>query len=256
MNVSFCTTEESVQKKLTSPLFTGFRIINTDLVTVFRKQSTIKMDKMYALGFTILERSKLHMFQCFYEIFQPYFGVDNVSMLFSDTDSLAMKVKTPNLDAALLGLKKHFDFSNYPEDHHLFDNAKKNQTGYFKDELASNTFSQFVGLRSKAYCMQIKCRKTDELQTHNKCKGISKSYRKKIHFKSYLKCIKDIAKIECNMRSIQSKNHMLKTINLRKIAVSSFDDKRYLFWCGIHSVGYGSSQIRDNKYCPFCQNEK
>jgi len=49
------------------------------------------------------------------------------------------------------------DYSNYKEDHPLYDTSKKSQLGYFKDELDSDSKCvEFVGLRSKCYALKIK----------------------------------------------------------------------------------------------------
>jgi hypothetical protein len=50
--------------------------------------------------------------------------------------------------------------------------------------------------------------------------------------------------------SIRSKKHKIKTITQKKKALSYFDSKRWLFDCGVHSVPYGSKNIR--KYYNTC----
>lgn len=95
---------------------------------------------------------------------------------------------------------------------------------YFKDELQGNTLEQFVGLRSKAYAMQIRTKHGQKVKI--KCKGIAKSYRDRIEFEKYLSCITHTAKIKSQVRTIRARNHLLKIIHQNKTAVSSFDDKR------------------------------
>ena len=41
-----------------------------------------------------------------------------------------------------------------------------------------------------------------------------------------------------NMKRIQSKLHKIETYDIRKISLSSFDDKRYILNHGIHSFAY------------------
>ena len=40
------------------------------------------------------------------------------------------------------------------------------------------------------------------------------------------------------MKRIQSKLHKIETYDIRKISLSSFDDKRYILNHGIHSFAY------------------
>jgi hypothetical protein len=54
-------------------------------------------------------------------------------------------------------MSSYMDYSNYKEDHPLYDTSKKSQLGYFKDELDSDSKCvEFVGLRSKCYALKIK----------------------------------------------------------------------------------------------------
>ena len=42
------------------------------------KQNEVHMDKPIYLGFSVLELSKLLMYETYYDILQPYFGQDNL----------------------------------------------------------------------------------------------------------------------------------------------------------------------------------
>ena len=63
----------------------------------------------------------------------------------------------------MYNLRNHFDFSNYPKDHPLFDVSKKKIPGYFKDELSGEEMLEFVALRSKMY--SYKTKGTEEKKT-------------------------------------------------------------------------------------------
>jgi hypothetical protein len=66
-------------------------------------------------------------------------------------------------------LKEHFHFSNYPEDHPLYDKSKEKVPGLFKDELAGEEMIEFIALRSKMYAYRTKEKEAKKL------KGISKN---------------------------------------------------------------------------------
>jgi hypothetical protein len=124
-----------------------------------------------------------------------------------------------------------------------------------KDELAGNTLQRYVGIRSKAYVIEVQTPKGKE--TKVKCKGIVKAYRNRIQFEKFLACISHTARIKSKMRTIRSRNNILKIIQQNKTAVSSFDDKRYLCGSGIHSLAFGSTFIhRANNFCQYCPNAK
>ena len=43
------------------------------------------MDKPIYLGFSVLELSKLHMYETYYDILQPYFGEENLQLHYMDS---------------------------------------------------------------------------------------------------------------------------------------------------------------------------
>ena len=49
------------------------------------KQNEILMDKPIYLGFAVLELSKLHMYETYYDKLQPYFGEKNNQCLYMDS---------------------------------------------------------------------------------------------------------------------------------------------------------------------------
>ncbi len=91
--MNICTNAKSAEKFISSPSFIGMRIIDENTMIVFRRQNYVKLNKMYAVGFSILEHSKRHMYQAYYDIFQPHFmqweeGEEKIGseVVFSDTD--------------------------------------------------------------------------------------------------------------------------------------------------------------------------
>ena len=76
------------------------------------KQNEILFDKPLYLGFSVLELSKLHMYETFYETLQPYFGEKNIQLHYMDTDSFVLSLNTKNIIQDLYNLKDNFDFSN------------------------------------------------------------------------------------------------------------------------------------------------
>ena len=60
---------------------------------VFRRNEAL-MDKPIYLGFAVLELSKLHMYETYYDKLQPYFGEKNLHIYYMDTDSFILGVNT------------------------------------------------------------------------------------------------------------------------------------------------------------------
>lgn len=254
LNVSLSTTPQKTSTIITQPGFSNFKIISENLVAVFTKQTPILMNKAYPVGFTILDRSKEYVFQQFYEVIRPNLTNCSVIVIMSDTDSLCLQIKSREKNADHLAkLKKYLDFSNYKSNHMNYSLENANKLGFWKDELQGAKMTEFVGLRSKTYAF---CVDNNKEKFHSKCKGISKGYKKNLHFSAFKKCISKISSKSVNQFRIQAKNHVVNTVQIKKVCFTSFDDKRYILNCGIHSVPYGSKYIQTNerkKKCVFCK---
>ena len=101
-------------------------------MAVNKKLAIIELKKPLAVGFPILELSKLFMYRSYYDTIQQHFGEENVSLCFSDTDSFLLKVRCNNLEREMKKLEHMFDFSKYPQQHPLFDDGKANQLFLFQ----------------------------------------------------------------------------------------------------------------------------
>ena len=61
------------------------------------KQNEFLMDKSIWLGFTVLELSKLHLYETSYDIFQPYFGQANIQLHYINTDAFVLSLNTKDI---------------------------------------------------------------------------------------------------------------------------------------------------------------
>ena len=171
------------------------------------------MDKPIYLGFSVLELSKLLMYETYYDKLQPYFGQENTQLQYMDTDSFVLSVDTKVIIKYLKNLQDIFDFSNPDENHELFSKKNKKVIGKFKIEIPKNIWiDEFICLRSKCYA--FKCGDDSK----NKFKGFSKSQSKNIKFEEYKKCLdgKEYQR-ECNNYIIRSINHDMHLQEVKKI---------------------------------------
>ena len=83
------------------------------------------MDKAIYVGFTILELSKLHMYETYYDTLQPYFGQENLQLHYIDTDGMILSMKTKDIIKDLKNLEEIFDFSNLDKNHELYSEKNK-----------------------------------------------------------------------------------------------------------------------------------
>ena len=181
------------QSKLT---FNGIQKSYENYDSYTFKKNEVVMDKAIYNGFSILELSKLHMYETYYDTLQPYFGQENLQLHYIDTDGMFLSMKTKDIIKDLKNLEDIFDFSNLDKNHELYSERNKKIIGKFKIETPKNIWiDKFVCFRSKAYSFKCKDNKEDK----NKIKELSKSQSKHIKFEEYYNCLfgKEYQK-ECN----------------------------------------------------------
>lgn len=113
-----------------------------------------------------------------------------------------------------------YDTSDYSADNvYKIPQVNKKIPGLFKDELNGHVMTDFVGLRSKMYCV-----KASGIEKKKKAKGIKKYVlNKKIKFQDYIDCIKNNCAIVKEQNTFRSKNHIVYSIRQSKVALSPFD---------------------------------
>ena len=209
------------QRKLT---FNGICKSFSNCDSYLEKKHEIIMDKPIYLGFAILELSKLHMYETYYDTLQPYLGQENLQSHYMDCDSFILSLKSQHIIKDLKSLEDTFDFSNIDENHELYSKKNKKVLGKFKIETPKIIFiDEFVALRSKMYAFKCKDKEEDK----NKLKGISKSQSKNIKFEEYAKSLNgEKFENECVNYILKSSNHNIYMQGIKKTTLSIFDDKR------------------------------
>ena len=178
------------------------------------------MDEPIYLGFAILELSKLHVYETYYDTLQPYFRQENIQLHYMDCDSFVLSIKSENIIKELKNLEDMFDFSNIDENHELYSEKNKKVLGKFKIETPKNIFiDEFIALRSKMYAFKCKDKEEDK----NKLKGISKSQSKNIKLVEYKICLDgEELENECVNYILKSINHDVYMQGIKKMTLSFF----------------------------------
>ena len=251
MTTKIVQNDQDVDKYVATSNFSSFTIINEFIVALHSKPKSVTLNKGYAVGFTILEFAKFIMYSLLYKIILP--NCPNYKILMHDTDSFLASIKGMSSEEFHSKLQNNFDFSKYPTEHPLFSTEHKNHLFLLKDELeGKKKIEEFIGLRSKCYSYRTST--NNKISESKICKGIKKNVIKKdLTFSMYKQCLKNEQLFRAEIVNIQSKNHLVQTIKQKKIALSSFDSKRYLLDCGTHSYAVGHWRTKAlNNICPIC----
>jgi len=140
--------------------------------------------------------------------------------------------------------REGFDLSNYNKNFitstgiilHTNDNAKI--VGKMKDETAGNPIREIVALKAKMYSYI-----TDESKMV--AKGVKKSYIKKhVTHALYKQTLQNKTITRAKFMTIGSKQHSLHTMEIDKVCLSAFDDKRYILPDGIRTLAHGHYSIK------------
>ena len=199
-NAVFSKTKETVRKhrdiklvkmdckrnKLVSePNYHTMKLITENLSIIEMKKVKVKMNKPIYLGLSILEISKIIIYEFWYDYMKRKYG-DMVMLCYTDTDSLVMTIKTKDFYKDIAqDVHERFDTSNYSVDRPLLKGKNKKVIGLMKDELGGGIITEFVALRPKTYSYM-----TDEFIEIKKAKGAKKCMIKKmLKFEDYKKCL-------------------------------------------------------------------
>ena len=188
-----------------------------------------------SVGVSVLDLSKLHMYGFYYEVLKPRYG-DNLKLLYTDTDSLIVDIKTDDVyaDFGAPDMKDHFDFSEYPKDHPNYDPTNAKVLGKFKCETNGLPITEWVGLKAKMYGIKIAGEK-DKLTA----KGCPKHTTKKTtNFDFFKHTLMHNEKVSIKFNTLRSQKHQVKTLCLEKVALTNFDNKRW-YLDNINSLAYG-----------------
>ena len=193
------------------------------------------MNKPIHLGLSILDISKILMYEFWFDYMKPKYGND-VKLYYMDTDSFVMNIKTNDFYKDISrDVGNKFDTSNYEVNRLLPMEKNKKVLGLMKVELGEEIIAEFITLRPKTYSYL-----TDNDEEDKKAKGTKKCVIKKtIKFNDYKKCLLNDKVILKSQQRFISNKHDVYTENVNKTALSNNDDKRIISLDKITSYPYG-----------------
>jgi hypothetical protein len=222
------------------PQLRGFKIFTDNLAAIDLRIANAKIDKPFVVGFSVLELSKLLMYDFYYDYVKAKFG-DSARLLFTDADSLMYHISGCNpYEQFFRDRKEFFDFASFPHDHKYYDASNNKIIGKFSDESNGGIIKEFVGLRPKMYSYVFS---GEDVMEKHRAKGIQYQVAKNLKHSDFLEQLDNPHENRLVNRRIGSKLHRLYTIEVNKRGLCAFDDKRVLLEDGISSLSYGHHAI-------------
>ncbi|CAG8833220.1 31244_t:CDS:2, partial [Gigaspora margarita] len=168
------------KKLVANPSYKSHRILAENLVGISRHQSKARLSKPIFIGMSVLDESKITMYNFYYNIMKARYG-NKIEMVYTDTDSLILLIQTENIYKDIAEMHEHFDFSDYKPKHPIYKalgkekiSLNKKVPGKFKDESCGTAMWKFCGPRPKLYSYILADGKTDR-----RAKGVQKVVVKK-----------------------------------------------------------------------------
>jgi hypothetical protein len=234
LDIHLVCDPEQTRKLINKPNFNYQKIFTEELIGINMKKTNLFLKNPMYCGFTILDNSKMLMYDFHYNYIQKKYK-DNNKLLFTDTDSLCYEIHTEDIYKDMYEDRTLFDLSNLPKDSKYYDESNKKVIGKFKSEEKMDPIMGFVGSRSKMYSIKTK---KDETK---KAKGIKKGVVKNnLTYNDFKNSLFDGTKTLISMNTIRSFNHQLMSCEQNKIGLSAYDDKRYILDNGYNTLPYGS----------------
>ena len=92
-DIKLVTTDKKRSKLVSEPNYHAMNYISEDLSIIEMRKTKVKMNKPIYLGLSILETSKILMYEFWYDYMKPKYS-NNVKLCYMDTDSFIMNIKT------------------------------------------------------------------------------------------------------------------------------------------------------------------
>ncbi|XP_031551874.1 uncharacterized protein LOC116289141 [Actinia tenebrosa] len=236
VSVKIASTREEAEAYVSQPGFVRY-VEMLNFYVIHMKKANLLLNKPVYTGFTVLDLSKLLMYEFYYDKLKPKYG-DRCHLLYTDTDSLILEVQTEDVYQDCVEDIDEYDTSGYPKEHFLYSAKNKKVIGKMKDEMLGKPIVEYVGLKPKMYSVL----KLDGVE--KKAKGVKKYVVKKdITHESYLNVLRTLKEQRHKMNSLRSYGHQIHNVTQEKVSLSAFDGKRWMCDDGVHTIAFGHHTI-------------
>ena len=210
--------DDRLRRLIASPSYARANIFDDDLAAIQMHKSRLVLNRPVYVGMSVLDLSKHLMYDFYYNQLKKQYG-EHCQLLYTDTDSLLLEIRTENVYEDMGASAGLYDTSDYPKDHPQYSAKNKKVVGKMKDECAGRLIAEYVGLRPKMYSIL-------EADGRNikKAKGVKKSVvRKNIYHDQYRETLLDKKTFRHGMDVLRSERHHIYGQHLNKISLSPFD---------------------------------
>ena len=223
-DIKLVASDKRRKRLVSEPNYHSHKNFSKHLMAIEIKKTRVKMAKPLYLGMSVLDISKVLMYEFRYDYINTKYE-DRVKLCYTDTDSFIIFIKTEDFFEDISNdIERWFDRSNYNENDKrpLPIGKNKKAPGLFKDDLGRKIVTNVVAVRPKtcAYLM-------DDGAYHKKANGTKKCViKQKIMFENYKDCLFNNETVYRSQERFKSYYYAMYTEEVNKTALSSNDDKK------------------------------
>ena len=134
-----------IRKLVSDPSYDRFTLFSNDMAGIHIHKRRLVLNKPVYTGMTILENSKILMYEFYYNHLKARYG-PRCDLIYTDTDSLLLHIQTEDVYKDMKEELWLYDTSNYRKDHPLYDVRNKKVLGKMKDECGGEPIEEVVAL--------------------------------------------------------------------------------------------------------------
>ena len=118
-DIKLVKTDKKRNKLVSEPNYHTMKLIDDNLAIIEMKKVKVRMNKPIYLGMSILDISKITMYEFWYDYIKNKYG-ERVNLCYTDADSFIINVKTKNFYKDISdNVIERFDTSDYIHDRPL-----------------------------------------------------------------------------------------------------------------------------------------
>lgn len=261
VDVKLLTHWENIGRKLganayvAKPYYKNKSIFSNNFVAIQLNKRHVRYSKPIFVGFSILDVSKTCMYDFYYGHIKQKYG-DKALLLYTDTDSLILSIETENFYDDMKNNIDLYDTSNYKPGNMHGIPVTASVLGRMKDEYKGKVPSEMIGTGAKAYMVDVEGKLT------KKAKGVRKCAVKDLTADDYRDVVDSMGdtltdadgnitvhngRMFKDMHVFRTQLHEVFTLMTNKVALSYFDDKRFLIPNSYRTLAWGHKDISEHQ---------
>ena len=182
-DIKLVTTDERRYKFVSEANYHTTKHFSENLLAIEMKKTKVRMNKPVYLGMSILDISKMLMYEFWYEYIKPNYK-EKAKLYYMDTDSFVINIFTADFFEDINNdIERWFNTSNYDKNDKrpIKTGINKKVIGMFKVKLGGKIMKEFCAPRSKIYSYLM-----DDDSEKKKAKGTKKCIiNRRMKFEDY-----------------------------------------------------------------------